>query len=218
MVRRPDAIHVVPNGVDFPLVDAAQGPPVFVPGTFNVLYTGSHSISDALDPVLDAARLLWEQGHQNIRFHFMGEGDHKERLVQRCTEEGIENVSFHPPVPKHEVFVWMKQADALIINKMNVELYRHGVSFNKLFDYMACGRPTVYAVPSDLMERANGGITCTPSDPVAIAEAVIQLEAMGAQARDVLGAQARAYVETHHNMDMLAQRFEAAIEAAVANA
>ena len=214
---RPEGIHVVPNGVDLDLVDAPDPAPAIVldPERFNIVYTGSHGISNALDAVLDAARLVAKQGHADVQFTFVGDGENKAQLKARCRDEGIENVTFCDPIPKDRIYGVLRQADALVVNALNASLYDYGLSFNKIYDYMAVARPTVFAVPSNIMEISGGGITCTPDDAASMADAVVRLKHMSARDRQAMGQRARAYVEQNHNIARLAEVFETALTAAV---
>ena len=211
-------IVAVPNGVEFDLVDAPveDSPIVLDEQAFNVVYTGSLGISNAIDRILDAAKMLLEQGETEVCFTFVGDGEHKAQLIERCAREGLTNVRFYTPIPKKHVYGLLRQANAFIVNALNASLYDHGVSFNKIFDYMAVGKPTVFAVASDIMERSGGGITCPPDNAAAIAEAVSRLKAMSPAERDEMGAKGRAYVEAHHDVAKLAEIFEAAIVDSIA--
>lgn len=206
-------IVAVPNGAEFELADApVEEPPIVLDKeAFNVVYAGSLGLSNAIDSILDAAKMLLEQGMTEVRFSFVGDGGHKAQLVERCTREGLVNVRFFDPVPKKHVYALLRQADALIVNALNAALYEHGVSFNKIFDYMAVGKPTVFAVASGIMELSGGGITCPPDDAVSITAAILRLKAMSASERAEMGAKARAYVETHHDVAKLARTFESTI-------
>lgn len=210
-----ERIFVVSNGVDFDLVDAPSPPVSIGDETFNVLYAGSHGISNALDALLDAASLVWKRGYHDIRFVLMGDGEFKRRLVKRVEDEGIQNVVFHNPVPKNKIYAYLRAADALVVNALNSPLYDYGVSFNKIFDYMASARPSIFAVHSTIMEDAQGGITCLPNDSAGIAEAAIQLYKMSSEQRQAMGLRARAYVKQHYDMEILARKFEEAVYAAL---
>jgi glycosyltransferase involved in cell wall biosynthesis len=80
---------------------------------------------------------------------------------------------------------------------------------NKVFDYMASGRPIVLAIDGvirDVVEAAHGGIFVQPGDPQAVAQALIQLADDPEQARK-MGLNARAYVVEHFNRDDHARQF-----------
>jgi glycosyltransferase involved in cell wall biosynthesis len=210
MVKRganPEAISWVPNGVKLPpQVSAAR------PGTdrtFVALYAGAHGTANALGTVLDAASLL-KKGSSNIRIVLVGNGPEKKRLQARTLSEKLSNVEFCDYVPKSDVFNLMAQADAFIFTLVRADVFSQGVSANKLFGYMAAARPVVFACQSsnNPIDEAECGLTVAPEDPAALAEALIQLSAFSPAEREAMGQRGRAYVERHHNIELLAGRLE----------
>ncbi len=57
---------------------------------------------------------------------------------------GLSMVHFDPPVPKDRVYDVVKEADAGVIVFRDSPLYRHGVSPDKIFDYLAAARPVLF--------------------------------------------------------------------------
>lgn len=199
----------VPNGVDL----AATAPPSTQPvrdrsAPFRVVYAGAHGLANALDAVLDAAALLQARHGDRFTFIFYGDGHEKPRLQQRAQTEGLHNVRFEAPVPKREVPRYLGEADALIVNMNSGNLYRFGISFNKLYDYLAAGRPIVFGADSanNPVEEAEAGLSVAANDAAAMAEALERLAALPDEAREQMGRCGRAFVEEHHDASKLALR------------
>lgn len=225
----PGKVVWIPNGVDLAAVPAPAAPdpgsappgagppaPATAGAPFTVIYAGAHGLANHLDVILDAARLLQQQvGHEAIRFRLIGDGPEKPRLQQRARDEGIENVRFEPPVPKHSVYAAIQAAQACVVTLKESPLYRWGFSLNKLFDYLACGRPVVIGVrsPYNPVAEAGAGLTVAPEDPPALAAAVRQLAALPPAERANMGRQGRAYVESRHAVETMADRLEALLRA-----
>ncbi len=212
---QPDQIHWIPNGVDLNLIDQ----PVFPhqPGPFTVMYAGAHGIANALDAVLDAAALLAQEAPDlDVQFRLIGDGVEKCRLAQRVEDERLYNVQLEPPVPKAAIYKKLSAADAFIVNMKRSSLYRHGISFNKLFDYMAVARPVVFAsnAPNNPIAEADAGVTVEADNPRSLADGVRQLARMSAQERWQMGLRGRRYVEQGYNMTVLGQRLKTVLEAA----
>ena len=200
---RASDITWIANGVDLELMPSPF-PPVSN-DVFTVMYTGSHGLSDALDSVLDAAAILDRKAPGRFCFRFVGNGPSKAALRKRIEAEKINNVVFENPVPKQAVFTLLQKADAFIITAKKTDLYRYGISPNKLHEYMAAARPTVFAASSNnnpVME-ASGGITVAPEDVEAIAQALADLAAMSSEDRWKMGLRARQYVEKHQTSPRL---------------
>ena len=71
--------------------------------------------------------------------------------------------------------------DVLLISLRRTPLFRFGISPNKLMDYMMAGRPIIQAIDAgnDMVSESGCGLTVPPEDPKAIANAVLQLMALG---------------------------------------
>jgi glycosyltransferase involved in cell wall biosynthesis len=215
----PEAAPVVwiPNGVDLRLVPAAAPTPEpRAHGTFTVLYAGAHGPANALDAVLDAAALLQRRQPGCFRFLLVGDGHDKPRLEARAAAEGLHHVRFQNPVPKAEIYDHMARADALVVNMNRGNLYRFGISFNKLYDYLAVGRPVVSGTDAanDPVAEAGAGITVAANDPVALADALERLAAATPVERAAMGARGRAFVAEHHDIEGLAARFDEVLHSA----
>jgi glycosyltransferase involved in cell wall biosynthesis len=177
---------------------------------FTVIYAGSHGLSDALDSVLDAAAILNAEATGKFRFRLIGDGPYKRDLRRRVESEVISNVVFDDPMPRQQLFSVLQNADAFILTAKRTDLYRYGISPNKLHEYMAAARPTIFAGNShnNPIAGADAGITVSPEDPRAIAAAVNSLAAMSSEERLSMGLRARLYVEEHHDFTKLASRLE----------
>jgi lipopolysaccharide/colanic/teichoic acid biosynthesis glycosyltransferase len=82
---------------------------------------------------------------------------------------------------------------------------------NKVFDYMAAGRPTILAIDGvirEVVETAGAGVFVPPGDDRALAETVLALSADRQSAAD-MGRRARAYVIKHFDRRQQAHDFVA---------
>jgi glycosyltransferase involved in cell wall biosynthesis len=212
---RPKDITWIPNGVDMELMPFPHVPTPH--DVFTVMYAGSHGLSDALDSVLDAAAILNKEAPSRFCFRFIGDGPNKRELHRRVAAENIANVVFDDPVPRREVFSKLQDADAFIIAAKKTDLYRYGISPNKLHEYMAAARPTIFAASShnNPIAEVAAGITVAPEDSRAIAAAVEMLAALSIDERWNMGLRARQYIEEHHNFTRLANRLEQVLQSAL---
>ena len=143
----------------------------------------------------------------------------KPRLEVRVRAEGLDNLTFLPPVPKHEIYGLLAEADAFLVSSRDSSLWQHGISFNKLYDFMAMTRPSVVGLrcPNNPIAEADAGLTVPPGDAVAMAAAMAQLARAAPEVRRAMGLRARAHVEAHFDFRILAERFEGALLAALAH-
>ena len=194
----------VSNGVPVEAVmDAVAAPPD--DGVFRVGYFGAHGPANDLGTLIEAARLLRDD--EGIEFHLTGSGPLKAELKEQASE--LDHVHFHDAVSPDESRRMMQQMDALYIGLAHSELFEHGVSPNKMFDYMAAGRPVVQAIstPASPAELAGCTVTCAPGSPTEVARVIVDMAAQTPQARARLGAAGRAYVAGVATYPVLAKTF-----------
>jgi glycosyltransferase involved in cell wall biosynthesis len=214
----PDLITWVPNGIDLDLVPPPTEPPER--DTFTLMYAGAHGRTNALDVLLDAAALLQEKAEalpKRLSVVLVGTGPEKPRLEARARELGLRNLVFRPPVPKREIYGVLDTADAFCATSADSELWEHGISFNKLYDYMAMARPTLIGVrcSTNPILLSGGGITVRPGSASALADGVELMLAAGQGGRRDMGRKARAFVEAHFDIRKLADGFESALVTAL---
>lgn len=211
---REDKFHYVPNGIDpdewsggyklskdiAQTLDKLRGNGLPLVG-----YAGGHSLSNALDILLDTSVLL--RGKATVIM--VGTGPESERLQQRVWTEGLDNVTMLPAIPKREVPAFLEAVDIAYIGWHRNPLYRFGISPNKLMDYMMAAKPVVHAVDAgnDPVSEANCGITVAPDDVVAISDAVIRLAAMSTVERARLGENGRSFILRKQTYEVLANKF-----------
>jgi glycosyltransferase involved in cell wall biosynthesis len=178
------------------------------------LYAGAHGMSNNLGVVLQAAKLL--QDDQDIVIVLLGDGKEKPALLRQAENLGVRNVRFLAPVPKKDMPGALAAADACIAILKPVELYKT-VYPNKVFDYMAAGRPVVLAmqgVIQEVVEEAGAGITIEPDDQVAMANAIREL-AVDQELRFEMGMRGRQYVELFFDRVVLAGKMVVLMEGLV---
>jgi glycosyltransferase involved in cell wall biosynthesis len=214
---RPDKIVWISNGVSLDAM--VPQPPRAAHGPLSIMYLGAHGFSNALHTVVDAAALLQAEGYADkVRFRLVGDGPKKPDLIRQAARAGLDGmVLFEAPVPKRSVNDVIAGADIFILPLHQGGLYRWGMSPNKLFDYMAAARPIVIAVdvPSNPVAEAGAGLSVPAEDAQAMAQAIKTLLALPPEERWNMGLRGRRYVEAHHDMARLAERFEVCLRSAV---
>jgi len=203
----------IPNGVDLSRFEGLE-PYVASENGFRVFYLGAHGKANALDTVIQAARILQDRGYRDIRFILVGDGPEKPRLMALAEEIRLHNVEFRGPVPKSAVPKTLFAADATLFVLHDLSLYNYGISLNKLFDYLAASKPLILVgrPANNPVEEAHCGLAVPPQDPEALAEAVIQLYRMSPEERAEMGKRGREYVEKYHDIRKLAAQLESVLQ------
>lgn len=224
-------VRYLPNGVDLVAADLATtslGPTVQGNALSRLLselgrrresgevvfaYAGAHGRVNRLEIVLAAFALANRRTRTPIHLLLVGDGPEKEALKQRANEIGLTNVTFADPVPKDKLPALLNAIDVGVVHATATPIYRFGVSFNKVFDYMAARKPIVFACTAfnDPIAASGGGRTVTPDDPGALAAAVISLAAAEPGERRRMGEAGRAYAELHHDLARIGAAFAEAV-------
>jgi glycosyltransferase involved in cell wall biosynthesis len=217
------ADHVVylPNGVDLAAFDRAAADPAASTdprteaslraikalrddGRLVAAYVGALGRVNALDVVIDAVRLAEERGPGRVGLVIIGDGPERPALERAAA--GTAAIAMVAPVPKRLVPRVLRAIDVGIVHATDNPVYRYGISFNKLFEYLAAGRPVVFACTSayDPVAEATAGISLAPNDPASLAEALIAMSETTLAERAAMGAAGRALVERDHDIRRLA--------------
>lgn len=202
-------IAVIPNGVD---PSAFHDPQPSSSRETTFVYAGAHGPANNLETVLGAAELLRER--TDIRFLLVGDGPHKSALVADAEGRGLSNVTFRPPVPKTAIPAVLGDADVALMVLKDSELFRFGVSPNKLFDYFAASLPVLCNVQGEigrLVETLGAGMTVEAGSAEALAEGARSLADAGRSGRLEMGKSGRAWVERERSRPVLAARLDAAL-------
>ncbi len=175
------------------------------------LYAGAHGKANGLELVLDAAEEV-RATHPEIRFWLVGDGYQKPDLVRSAEARGLINVIFHEPVPKSEMPALLAAADVGLHVLADVPLFRHGVSPNKLFDYMAAGLPVLtntLGEVGDLVRRARAGVAV---ESCRIASGAASLAEIDGGLRALQGRNGRAFMVQNRSRTVLAGGLAAVLD------
>ena len=202
-------IVFVPNGADeafAPSNETAATRARFGWGDRKVfLYAGAHGRANALGQLVEAAKLL--RHRPDILIACAGDGPEREQLMQ--ASEGLTNIVFHGPQAKDSMPAIVAAADAGLAVLQDNPTFRT-VYPNKVFDYMACAKPTVLAIDGAarrlVVDEARAGIFAAPGKPAELAAAILEL-ANDPALRRTLGDAGLAWVRQNASRTALAAKY-----------
>ena len=136
-------------------------------------------------------------------------GSKKKKSVRLANSLGLGNVLFWQSVPKQCVPAVLDALDVTLFSLHDISVFKYGLSCNKIFDYMASGRPIVSscAITDTPVSASGAGICVPPESPEEIADALVWLASMSAGERHAMGQRGRQWVYQHHGVTALAERF-----------
>lgn len=157
-----------------------------------VLHAGNMGAKQALENVVDAARLADSRGDK-VRFVLLGNGNQRRSL--EALGQGVARLQFIDSLDDEHFQGAMAAADILLVNE------KSGVAEmavpSKLTSYFAAGRPVIVAtdlgsITSEEVEAAGAGMRVDAEDPIALLDAALSLGADGDSA-ERYGAAGTAY-------------------------
>lgn len=181
---------------------------------FKVVYTGTHGLAHGLDVVVDAAAIIDRKLPKKIHIFLVGDGPEKAKLIRKAQELSLNNITFLNSVSKTQLPTLLQQADLLLHCLRPVAVFKYGISPNKIYDYLASGKPIIMSVEAanNIVEEAQAGFSVEPGNPEALAEGIIRFYQMPAEERKRLGENGRSYVEKNHSMEVLGEKLKSTIE------
>ncbi len=217
-------VELVPNGVDAGMFTPVQRGESFrqshnLKDKFVILYAGAHGMSNDLTVVLDAANILQKEPvplkgtGSSIQIVLLGDGKEKSNLRAQAEKMALENVSFIDSVPKSGMADALSASDACIAILKPIEWYKATYP-NKVFDYMAAGRPIVLAIDGvirEVVDAAECGVFAEPGNATALADAMRELAKSPAQSQE-MGKKGRDYVEKHFDRVKTAEKLTGILE------
>jgi glycosyltransferase involved in cell wall biosynthesis len=189
--------HYINNGVDVKAFDEQVDSEILndkdlLDEKFNVVYAGAIRPINNVGNILDAAVLLKE--YEDIQFIIYGDGNQLEFLKRRIHDEGMKNVKMKGYVDKKYVPYVLSMSSVNILNYSQTKYnWSRGNSSNKLFEYMASGKPIISTVRMGYcpLKKYNCGVSLKEDTPSELAEAILAVYNMPKEEYSKMGKNAR---------------------------
>lgn len=206
----PDKIVWAPNFVNMATIPK----PADNSGPFTIMYAGSHGLANGLDSVVQAAKILKQQGFENrVQFVLIGHGAEKPGLQEFVHRNQLANVKFLDVISKTKIFDVLNQADAFLMLLQDSPVFQYGISPNKLFDYLALGKPVISNIAAKFHPDSPdaGVIYVRPNEPIALADAINELINKDKTTLEQIGVRGRQVVYDYFTVEQVASTVEAAL-------
>ena len=192
-----DKAHYINNGVDVEAFNKSINEKVIEDkdlesGKFNVVYVGAIRPVNNVGNILDTAKLLKDD--KEIQFLIYGDGNQKEMLEKRVAKEGLDNVKMKGFVNKQFIPYILSKSSLNILNYSHTQYnWARGNSSNKLFEYMASGKPIISTVKMgySIIEKYKCGIELENSTPEELVQAISDIKNMPEHQYKLLGSNAK---------------------------
>jgi colanic acid biosynthesis glycosyl transferase WcaI len=174
-----------------------------------VAYAGLIGYNQNLGVLLEVARML-----PDVEFVLAGDGPELPLLKRRAEGLALNNLSFSGYLNREGLLELYRRSDALIAHVRSSPTIDATMIPVKLFEYMATGKPIVYAgkgAAAELLREIGCAVTVAPGDPDAIGAAIAGLLRDPERMR-VLGLRGKTRVQSEFHRDKLMQEFRRALE------
>jgi glycosyltransferase involved in cell wall biosynthesis len=211
-----DKVVLIPNGVSTENFNTALTKnkelekKLGIINKFVVLYAGNLGVANDIDNIIAAAKLLID--YNDIVFILIGGGIRREEIKKRIHKEKLNNILLLDPVSKSEIPKVISLADVCLATIKDTPLLQI-VYPNKVFDYMASGKPTIITISGvikEVIDKSKGGIYVNPGKPTELKDAVLSYY-NDRELAERHGKNARTYVKKHFERNKIAEELEASL-------
>lgn len=189
--------HYINNGVNLEsfyrqVEEAVIEDPDLLGNQFNVVYTGAIRPVNNVGNILDAAKRL--KGNKDIQFLIYGDGNQLELLKRRIVEEELSNVKLKGYIDKKYIPYILSKSSVNILNYSQSKYnWSRGNSSNKLFEYMASGKPIISTVDMGYspIKRYKCGFSLEQDTSEELAKKIMDVYNMPSEKYDAMSKNAR---------------------------
>jgi colanic acid biosynthesis glycosyl transferase WcaI len=180
--------------------------------TFNIVFAGNINPAQCFDVVTQAAKMVKDKGHKNIRYIIIGEGMSKDWLMKEVKKLGIDDqFAFEGFKPVEEVPKYQAIAGAMLVALSKSPLFEYGIPA-KVYSYMPSGKPIVAAMDGEgqrlINKLSSCGICVDSGDTQGLADAIAELYTMDEAKRKKMGKNGRDYYFKHFEREYNLTRLE----------
>lgn len=176
--------HYINNGVDLDgfmqsIVENKVEDDDLRTDKFNIVYVGSIRPVNNVGNILDAASILKDE--KDIQFLIYGDGNQRDMLEKRVIKEKLNNVKMKGFVNKQFIPYILSKASVNILNYSPTQYnWTRGNSSNKLFEYMASGKPIISSVKMgySILDKYECGIELENGTSQELAKAILKIKNM----------------------------------------
>lgn len=167
-----------------------------------VMHTGSMGKPNGLEMLINAANAC--KSNANVAFVFIGDGSLKEELILSSSSE---HIYFFSPIPKYQVMSALEYSDVCYCGAQDLpQLYKYGISPNKVFDYMAAKKFILLGIdsPNNPVELGEAGYCFSPSDADKLPQIIENIVNMKDSDLLIAGQNGYDFLYREHNFNQLA--------------
>ncbi len=133
---------------------------------FRITYTGAIRKTNGVERLIRLGRRLADI--PDVKILIYGDGDHMDSIRQMIREENIHNVLLKGRVDKKYIPYILSKSSMNILNYTSGNSFYYGCSNNKLFEYLAAGKPILCTVRMNysIIRKYDCGVEVETDDEI----------------------------------------------------
>ena len=177
---------------------------------FLCIFTGYYMTYEGVYQMLEAANELRDL-YPDIGFLFCGSGMEEEGMKRFAEEHGLTNVLVYGRVNKELIPSLLRMSDvclAYLVDDSGKEMFKYGLSKNKLNEYMYSGRPIImgYDYPNNEINDAECGYTFYTKEN-SFARYIKEIYEMPVEDRIHFGINGMEFMKKKHDLSILTNEY-----------
>ncbi len=168
------------------------------PDTKCVVYLGAIRFMNNMPLFMETAEKLKEKGRNDIKILLWGTGTKVEEMQKALDRKGLDNLILKGYAEKKYIPGIANRAD-MFLGTGNSTIMKYGMSFNKLFDYLAAGKPIIlpFKVGYSIVAANRAGAELENADGEIVANEIIRFADMEPNKYEVYCKNSRALAEQY---------------------
>lgn len=179
---------------------------------YKIIYTGAINPVNNLNIIVNVARQL--KIYTDIVFLIWGNGIELDILKKRVEELKLNNIIFEGRVEKRYIPGILVRGDLNLVHWEMSELLKYGCSYNKLFEYLAAGRPILSTIQTgkyDLLKKYQCGKEVENCTVDGIVKEILKMKGMSDDSKQQQGENARK-AAADYDFEELTEMLENVVE------
>lgn len=173
-------------------------------------FAGYYMNYEGVYVMLEAQKILGAKGLP-VKMVFVGSGLEKEGMEEYVASHHLKNVLISNRIPKEAVPALLSHSDICLAHlevKGHREVYKYGVSKNKVNEYLYSGACTLYGFlyKDDEVATSGGGMVFEPYDALDLAKKIEEVYRMVPEERGRFGREGRKYIKASHSVEVLTDK------------
>lgn len=182
----------------------------FIKDSFVCSFAGYYMTYEGVYVMLEALKILELKGFP-VKMIFVGSGQEKEGMKKYIKENQLHNALVYDRIQKEAVPVLISHSNICMAHlevEGHKEVYKYGVSKNKVNEYLYSGACTLYGFlyKNDEVAESGGGMMFEPYNAEDLAEKIGYIYNLSEAEQKQYGMEGRKYIRKNHSVEVLTDR------------